>query len=485
MIIDRATADAVYRQDLGAFVARSLQIINPGADFTPAWHIDALTWKLKQMASPGRINRLVINLPPRTLKSTIVSVCFVAWLLGHDPKLKFICASFEDSLARKFSRDTRTLMESEYYRRLFPGTRINPRKSTETEFETTAGGYRFATSVGGSLTGRGGDYLIVDDPIKPQDTDSETIRQRCNDWFDKTLMSRQEKLGKSRILVLMQRLHAYDLSGLLLERGWPLFIIPAIATERSRYALGGGRHYTRKQGELLQPGRDSSAEYENLRNKHGSRMFEAQYQQNPTPPDGNLIRREWLKRYSSSFSRSACSYVVLTCDPAGKPGPNNDYTAIAIGGVRNNLLHLLDIHRGHWTVLEMMGKIVSLANHWRAGLVIVEDTSSGSGLIQLLNAQTRLNVVGKHPTENKEIRLLRQQGVFEAARILLPEEAPWLAAFESELLAFPSGRYDDQVDAVLMTLEWFADLPPEIPFFMPVSIPRGDDLWDRFGYWNY
>jgi predicted phage terminase large subunit-like protein len=473
--IDRETADSIYRMDLGAFACASIPIVNPGAELSLAWHIEAVTYALQRMQAGGGSRRLIVNLPPRTLKSSIVSVCFVAWLLGHNPSLKIICASYEDGLSRKFSRDTRTLMESAFYKRVFPGTRLSPRKSTETEFETTAHGFRFATSVGGALTGRGADYLIVDDPIKPQDADSDVSRTKANDWFDKTAMSRQEQLGKSRIIILMQRVHAYDLSGMLLEKGWPSLIIPAIATERRRYALGGGRHYNRRKGELLQPGRDRPQDYEDLKAQHGSRMFAAQYQQDPTPPEGNDIRREWLKRYDPKIPRSSYQRVVLTCDPAAKPGQQNDYTAIAIAGEHDQRLHLLDMVRGHWTIRQMAGRIIDLSERWGVNLVIVEDTASGPGLIQDLQRETKLNVIGKHPKDDKRTRLLRHQGTFEAARILLPPEAPWLADFESELLAFPSGRYDDQIDALLLLLEWFAAAPQAVPLVGPIILTTRRD----------
>lgn len=482
MTYDREIASVIYRRDLGAFVCAAIPIINPGADFTPSWHIDALTLALQRMTDSDRRNRLVLNLPPRTLKSTIVSVCFVAWLLGQDPSLKIICASYEDSLAKKFSRDTRKLMESPFYRLVFPHTQLNPRKTTETEFETTAHGYRFATSVGGSLTGRGADYLIVDDPIKPQDADSETIRLRSNEWFDNTAMSRQERLGRSKVIVLMQRVHAYDLSGVLMERGWPSIIMQAIAKESRRYPLGGGKYHTQQVDDLLQPARDKLEEYNRLRSENGSRVFEAQYQQNPTPPDGHIIKREWLTRFSPQLTCSSFRRRVLTVDPSGKAGPNNDFTAIAVGGTRDKTMHLLEILRGHWTVMQMAARITETAARWRCDLVIVEDTASGSSLIQYLKAETRLNVIGTHPSIDKEVRLLRQQGTFEARRILLPQEAPWLAEFERELLAFPSGRYDDQVDAVMMLLEWYAEQPREISFVLPDCSRRDSNAWDRFSW---
>lgn len=474
-LIDRETADAIYRMDLGAFACASVPIVNPGAALSLNWHIEAITYALQRMQSGRGSKRLVINLPPRTLKSSIVSVCFVAWLLGRNPSLKIVCVSYEDGLARKFSRDTRTLMESAFYQRVFPRTRLNPRKTTETEFETTAHGYRFATSVGGSLTGRGADYLIVDDPIKPQDADSEAVRTKANEWFDKTAMSRQERLGRSCIIVVMQRVHAYDLSGMLMDKGWPRLVIPAIAVQRHRYARGGGKFYNRRKGELLQPNRDRVQDYDDLKLQHGSRMFAAQYQQDPTPPEGNLVLREWLKRYDPK-SPSSYKRIVLACDPAAKPGQQNDYTAITVAGEHDKTVHLLDVVRGHWTIRQMAIRIVEIAAHWNVNLVIVEDTASGPGLMQDLQRETKLNVIGKHPKDDKQTRLLRQQGTFEAARILFPKEAPWLADFERELLAFPSGRYDDQVDAILLLLEWFASAPQEAPFVGPIVLTAPRDL---------
>ena len=142
--------------------------------------------------------------------------------------------------------------------------------------------------------------------------------------------------------------------------------------------------------------------------------------------------------------------IVLSCDPAGKANAHNDFTAVTVCGVDGKSIHVLHATRGHWTVMQMKDRIISLAAQWKADLILVEDTSSGMGLIQLLREQPRLNVVGRHPRADKETRMARHQGRFEAGRVLLPKEAPWLAELESELLAFPNGRYDDQVDALFL-----------------------------------
>jgi predicted phage terminase large subunit-like protein len=404
--------------------------------------------------------RLVTNLPPRSLKSIICSVALPAWLLGRDPATRIICASYSDDLAAKFSRECRGLVETPFYRRLFPQTRLSSKKAAECEFETTRRGGRLATSIGGTLTGRGGTVFIIDDPLKANDAGSEVARRASVDWFRNTALSRLDEPRNSIVLVAMQRLHVDDLSGILIEQGWPSLVIPAIATEPASYPLSEEEVYDRPMDELLQPERDSHEVLEQQKRDLGSHLFAAQYQQNPTPPGGNMIMREWLPRYDKPADRKSYQRVVLSCDPAGKPGAHNDYTAITIVGVQDKRLDLLWVSRGHWGVRQMQDQITTFAAEYNVDLVIVEDTSTGMGLIQLLREQPRLMVIGRTPKGDKETRMYQHQARFEAGRIWLPTEAPWLAEFEAELLAFPHGRYDDQVDALLLFLDWYARMEP-------------------------
>jgi predicted phage terminase large subunit-like protein len=455
MQIYREDVDVVYRTSFGAFVFRVFEFVNSGRKLMYNWHIDCICYRLEQMVEGRCNNRLVVNLPPRSLKSYIISVFLVAWLLGRDPTLRIICASYAEDLAAKFSRDCRTLMETKFYKRLFPRTRLNPKKATETEFETTRGGFRLATSIGGGLTGRGCDVLIIDDPIKAGDANSEVARQSANDWLTNTAMSRLDYPSKGLIIVTMQRLHPEDLSGTLIEAGWPKLVIPAIATEPTTYALGPDEFYHRPIGEALLADRISVEDLNKLKEDMGSRNFAAQYQQDPMPLEGDWIKVEWLVRYSLP-AQTKFDRVVLSCDPAAKSGATNDYTALVVAGVIGNEIYILDVARDHWTVMQVIQHVIERAGRWNADLVIVEDTAMGPSLIQLLREQPNLNVIKRQPKGDKKQRMCGQLGKFEAGRVLLPVEGLWLADFEKELLSFPNGKYDDQVDALMQVLEWWS-----------------------------
>src|SRR5262245_10044330 len=241
MSLDRKLADAIYRNNFGAFTYAAFMALNPAMRLVPNWHIEAICYQVQEMVMGRSRKRLVLNLPPRTLKSFIVSVSLPAWLLGRNPAARIICASYSEDLAYKFSRDTRALLETPFYKRVFPRTRLNPKKATEGEFETTRRGYRLATSVGGTLTGRGGDVLIIDDPIKANDAYSQVARRGAIEWFRNTALSRLDDPAESLVCIAMQRLHVDDLSGILIEQGWPKLVLSAIAVEAADYEIGDCR----------------------------------------------------------------------------------------------------------------------------------------------------------------------------------------------------------------------------------------------------
>ncbi|HEY6356618.1 MAG TPA: hypothetical protein VIX35_00155, partial [Vicinamibacterales bacterium] len=269
--------NALLRQDLPSFIAKSFQTLNGGECFLPNWHIDSMARDLEQCRE-GLTKRLIITLPPRYLKSICVSVAFPAWLLGHDPTRKIICASYSNDLAGKHARDCREIMESRWYRKIFPSTHLDRRHNTELDFQTSAHGCRYSTSVGGTLTGIGGNYLIIDDPMKAADANSEAERRRVKEWFNTTAYTRLNNKNEDVIIIVMQRLHVDDLVGHLLEQedhGWTVLDIPAIAEDDRAYQIGDNEFHMRRADEVLHEARENAAMLDAVKRRIGSYTFAA------------------------------------------------------------------------------------------------------------------------------------------------------------------------------------------------------------------
>jgi hypothetical protein len=275
--------DAVLRRYLVAFTERCFVEFHSPADYVPNFHIDLLCSELEKLRR-GEQLRLNVNVGPRSLKSFITSVVYVAWLLGHDPTLNVMCVSYGQDLAESFARQCRQIMTSAWYQRLFPATRLSPARSAVYEFETTAGGKRMATSFGGSVTGFGADYIIIDDGMKPEQTFSETERPRALNWCLTTLFSRLNDKATGRIVNLQQRLHEDDITGAICDpAGWPSLVLPAIATHDETFVIetpfGAYTHHWRA-GEPLQPVREGLAVLDKHRRDvglHEVRMFPGRY----------------------------------------------------------------------------------------------------------------------------------------------------------------------------------------------------------------
>src|SRR5271170_7652298 len=223
--LSRSEYEALLRQDFTTFIARCFQELNPQAELAMNWHLEVIAAKLMEVRR-GTIKRLIINLPPRHLKSLMASIAFPAWCLGLDPAAQILSVSYAQDLADKLARDCRSIMTSPWYRQLFP-TRLAAHRQAVQEFITTRQGYRLATSTGGVLTGRGADIILIDDPLKPEEALSESQRQAANDWYDHTLYSRQNDKRRGAIVTIMQRLHEDDLIGhLLAQEPWEVLSFP-------------------------------------------------------------------------------------------------------------------------------------------------------------------------------------------------------------------------------------------------------------------
>jgi predicted phage terminase large subunit-like protein len=453
---NRAEFEALVRHDLAAFTQRCFQTVVPGQTYLSNWHIEAIAHQLERCRQ-REIRRLIVTLPPRSLKSICASVAFPAFALGHDPTLRIVCTSYSQELAAKHARDFRTVLESAWYRRLFCRTRIDPRKNTEGEIQTTRQGYRLSTSVGGTLTGRGGNLILIDDPMKPAERMSEVKRAAVAEWFDSTLISRLDCKTEDVIVLIMQRLHVEDLVGHVLEKGegWTHLNLPAIAEEDEEIPLGGGRFHHRKVDELLHREREPLEELQKIKAEMGSQNFSAQYQQAPVPPEGALIKRDWLRRtYAQAPVRAPGERIIQSWDTATKTGPENDYSVCTTWLIRGVDYYLLDVLRRRLEYPDLRRTVIDHAAKHHATAVLIEDAGTGSPLVAELRRGGKLRPIRIRPDRNKIVRLEGQTAVIEAGHVVLPETAPWLEDFLAEILAFPYGRHDDQVDSMSQFLGW-------------------------------
>jgi predicted phage terminase large subunit-like protein len=448
----QAALHAIVRSDFESFVRKVFHTLCPGQTFVPEWFIAAIAYQLERIRK-GEIKRLIINMPPRSLKSIMASVAFPAFVLGHDPTRRIVCASYSGELAYKHSNDFRAILASPWYRAIFPATRIGRYKDSEVEIELTQRGSRLATSTGGTLTGRGGDPIIIDDPLKSIDALSEPKRNSANEWLRHTVLSRLDDKRTGAIVIVMQRVHMDDLTGFVLGLSdeWTVLSLPAIAEGDETIPLTMGRFHHRRPGDVLSPVREPREELERLRLQLGSDLFSAQYQQAPVPPGGLMIKREWVRRYTEP-PPSAGHFVLQSWDTAAKGGPENDFSACTTWLFTTDCqFYLLDAWRGRVDYPTLKAKVQELANKWGANQVLVEEAGIALGLLQELKYRVR-GVTGIKPDGDKQTRMAIASALFEPGQVYLPEQAPWLPELEAELFSFPGSKHDDYVDSISQAL---------------------------------
>ena len=453
--LKRYEIEAILRLDLASFIHRCFLELNPQTEYLHNWHIDLITYKLMQVER-GEITRLIINMPPRNLKSICGSVAFPAWLLGRNPSKKIICASYASDLAIKLATDCRQVILSPWYQEIFPHSRLTATRTPVEDFSMTRRGGRMAVSTGGGLTGRGADILIIDDPLKPDEASSEVTRKNVNDWFDATAYTRLDSKRHGAIVIIMQRLHLDDLVGHVLEKGdWDVLTLAAIAEEDECFEyqtlLGMVTTY-RKIGEALHPERESLETLKHIKQNLGEYAFAGQYQQTPVPLGGGMIKEEWIHRYEPSMLPQSFEMIVQSWDTASKTHQFADYSACVTLGLKNKVLYVLDVYRARLDFPNLKRVVIEKYHQYHPNHLLVEDAASGISLIQELKEGQIYCVNPIKPLGDKQTRLFAQQAVFESGRIKFPQEAYWLVECTRELTAFPYAKHDDQVDAMTQAL---------------------------------
>lgn len=460
--------DAMTRLDLATFIERVFFELNSTTPYLDNFHIHVIVAELEAMRR-GETRRLIINVPPRNLKSIIVSVAYVAWLLGHDPGAKIICVSYGQDLADNLARMCRQVMQSDWYMRLFPKTRLSPARLAVNSFETTAGGFRIATSVGGVITGLGADYILIDDPMKPQEAFSDADRNNANLWYRHTLTTRLNDKRQGRIVLVMQRLHEDDMVGHVLQiEPWKVIALSAIAPAPETYVIrtpfGTWTHH-RCEGEALHPEREPLEVLEAYRRSLGPEFFAAQFLQAPVPPGGNMVKLEWFQRFDMD-TPPAFEWIVQSWDTASKATQLSGYSVCTIWGIASKRLYLLDVIRARFEYPELRATALALARgqhrgHRRPDIILIEDKASGQSLIQDMKQENVRNIEAVEPDTDKITRMYAQTAVIANGHVLIPHQAPWLADYLQEMIAFPKGRHNDQVDSTSQALKWFNYQPDE------------------------
>jgi predicted phage terminase large subunit-like protein len=386
----------------------------------------------------GGIKRLIISMPPRHGKSMLASEFFPAWFLGRNPDRYVIAASYAQELSDDFGRKVRNQIQDTTFKAVFGNVGLADDSTSAKRFNTQKGGAYFAVGVGGAITGRGAHLLIIDDPVKNrEEAESETFRRRAWDWYTSTAYTRLMPDGA--IVVIMTRWHEDDLVGRILREhnheGWEVLELPAID----------------ERGVALWPEQYSITVLENIRRTIGNRDWSALYQQKPTPDEGDYFKREWVHWYDTLPTHlafyGASDYAVTS--------NGGDYTCHLVGGVDpdgNIYIPPDGFWRGQSDSLVWVNALIELIKHFKPVAWAEETGQIRSALDPLITRRQREEQAWCYreafPTRgDKAVRAQSIRGRMAQHMVYLPKGAPWVDDFIGELLNFPAGKNDDQVDA--------------------------------------
>lgn len=404
--------------------------------YYPASHHRRIAEKLEAVAA-GKIDRLMIFMPPRHGKSELASRRFPAWYLGRYPSRQIIAASYNSELASDFGRDVRNIVASPEYGCIFD-TRLRDDSRAADRWNTDAGGAYVAAGVGTAITGRGAHVLLIDDPLKDRaEADSEVIRDKVWNWYTSTAYTRLMPGGT--VIVIQTRWHEDDLAGRLLAADpeqWEVLDLPAID----------------KDGKALWPEWYDETSLDRIRKTIGPRDWSALYQQRPAPEEGDYFKSDWLRPYTEAPARETLriyggSDYAVTAD-------GGDYTVHAVVGLDpEGRMYLLDLWRKQAASDEWIEAYCDLVRKWKPIGWAEEQGQIRAGIGPFLDrrARERIAFVAREqfPTRgDKAVRAQSIRGRMAMGGLYVPSASPWYADFRSELLSFPAGKHDDQVDAL-------------------------------------
>lgn len=440
------------------------------------WHISTICDHIQsQLVDEKSPQNLLVNIPPGTMKSLIVSVMAPAWLWLFRPSWRMVFASGTPSVVTRDSLKCRTLIKSEWYQSTFkPSWKISADQDEKQHFANTAGGFRQGMGAGGSVVGVRADWLGVDDPNDSKEIHSKAHREAINErWWANAFHNRVADPVKSRRTVIMQRLHEDDLSGHLLTREAGQWAHLCLPMERDTSSAGDrvtwlGWSDPRPEGALLFPERFGPEYLEQERRALGSSGYAGQMQQRPVAASGNRFQREWWRFWSETGTQhprplgctgippkrppKAFDEVIQSWDMTFKEGASSDFVVGLVIGRHGADRYVLAMVRRQMGFTDTVAAVQQLSREWpKATVKLIEDKANGSAVINTLGGKVA-GLVAVNPEGGKESRAAAIEPVVEAGNVYLPEGAEWLASWCDEFANFPLGKHDDQVDALSQAL---------------------------------
>jgi predicted phage terminase large subunit-like protein len=448
----------LLRSSFLAFSLKAYAAINEGRRLEAHPYLQLLADRLQKVAR-HKTRRLAVSMPPRHGKSFLGSKCLPAFILAHEPAARIMVLSYGAELAEEIAYDIREIMRSDFYRDM-TATRLAKDRAKVTDFATSAGGRVRAVSIEGGVTGKGGDFIIIDDPVEIKDHDKIKKLQRVNELFDGEIRTRLDNPKKGCILIIAHRISEDDLVGhVLQEQGWKHLKLPLIAPRNREYDLGDGSWWRRRKGELLRPDAMTAGQVAQLRASITKPGFETLQQQNPGAEDRLRLKPEHFLTFSPAMLSLSQLPVVLSIDPGQKGGPTNSFSVIQAWAVQGNIFMLLDQWRQQAIYTEFRDAARLFIRRYRPSAVVIEATGQGPALSSDIKHQDGMEIVQVSPTENKVERLRRQVKVVRSGRVRVPEGALWGQDLLSEITLFPLAEFDDQVDAMTQFLDWISEHP--------------------------
>jgi predicted phage terminase large subunit-like protein len=451
--------------DLAAFAKKSWTILQPHRRLIWSWHYDYLCEQLT-LVKQRKLLRLIVNIPPRTLKSILITILFPVWVWITNPEHDFLTASYSLDLSTEHSLMRRYLLRSPWFRRLWSDKfRLADGRNQAGQFMNDKRGQMIATSVGATAMGRGCDTAILDDPVSAVQVVSDAERTKANNWIDTTLRSRLNDPSTGAIILVMQRLHELDATGFLLEQepgAWTHVRIPLEAEEDETWTFPiSGRIVQRKAGDILMPERFTPAVVEQQRAHR--LVFAGQYQQRPVPAEGNIIKRVEVRYYGGIDPRTGqpdeklpenFDRKIISADCAFKDLANSDYVAIAVIGIKGRKRYILNIVNQHLDAAATEAEIRrQRAVHHPISAVLVEDRANGPAVIQRLKVNLP-GVIEINPQGGKIARMAAVGPEWQAGDWYVDRNAGWTESFIEQITTFPNSAHDDMADAMSQASAW-------------------------------